>query len=124
MNRPKIVRLYGEADSFDIEFTHKGGTIWTAKVPPDTDDGVYSVELTAVNELGETAYWTGELYMCGGVCHMEIKRSNFIFWFAPLSVVNIQSRCTSLSLAEEKTQLNILGGVTNLIVRKGCLHDM
>lgn len=105
MNRPKIVRLYGRAGSFDIEFTHKGGTIWTAKVPPDTDDGVYSVELTAVNELGETAYWTGELYMCGGVCHMEIMKNDYVFWFAPLTNVEISSE------------------TSNIYIRKGCPHD-
>lgn len=96
MSRPKIVRLYGKADNLDIEFTHKGGTTWTCAVPPDFDDGIYAVELTAINEHGEIAYWTGELYMCSGACHIEIMKTDFVFWFAP---------------------------TTKISIRKGCLHD-
>lgn len=105
MNRPKIIRLYGKADSFDLEFTHQGGTTWTCEVPPDTDDGMYAVELTAVNEYGEATYWTGELYMCGSVCHMKIMKDDFIFWFAPLTSVEFSSETSSI------------------YIRKGCPHD-
>ena len=105
MSKPKIIRLYGRADTFDLEFVHEGGTTWRCAVPPDTDDGVYSVELTAVNELGETAYWTGELYMCGGVCHMEIFKPDYMFWFAPLTSVEFSSETSSIYIG------------------KGCPHD-
>lgn len=104
MDRPKIVRLYGRADNFELEFSHQGGTTWTCTVPPDTDDGIYAVELTAVNEYGESAYWTGELYMCKGVCHIEIMKNDFTFWFSPLSVLAVSS------------------SVTEIAVRKGCVH--
>lgn len=105
MERPKIVRLFGRADSFDIEFAHKGGITWGCTVPPDTGDGVYSVELTAVNELGETAFWTGELFMCGGACCMKIMRNDYVFWFAPQTVLDFSSE------------------ITSLMVKKRCLHD-
>lgn len=105
MSRPKIIRLYGRADLFDIEFTHQSGTTWTCEVPLDTEDGIYAVELTAVNEYGETAYWTGELYMCSGICHVKIAKNDFVFWFAPLANVEISSDTSSI------------------YIRKGCPHD-
>lgn len=88
--RPQIIRVWGKADSFDIEFTRVGGTRWEASVPPDTNDGQYAVEIWAVNEFSEIAHWTGELYMCNGVCHLKfskqpyqmwIKKKNYIFSF-------------------------------------------
>lgn len=105
MKKPKIVRLYGKADNLDIEFTYVGGTTWTCEVPPDMDDGVYAVELTAVNEYGEATYWTGELYMCGGVCHMEIKKNDYFFWFSPL------------------TSIEILSDISTIYIKKGCSYD-
>ncbi len=70
----KVIRLFGKADSFDIEFSRKGDK-WEVDIPPDMTDGVYAAQLTAVDELGETAYWVGELYMCSGVCHLKIDRA-------------------------------------------------
>ncbi len=69
----KVVRLFGKADNFNIEFSRKG-RVWKTDIPPDMTDGVYAVQLTAVDELGETAYWVGELFMCSGVCHLKIDR--------------------------------------------------
>lgn len=104
MSRPQIVRLYGHADLFDIEFTHAAGDTWTCEVPPDTADGVYAVELWAVNELGFTAYWTGELYMTNGVCHLVIHKPRYqirikqpdrcICVKQPKHFIRIKPRCT------------------------------
>ena len=69
----KVVRLFGKADNFNIEFSREG-RVWKIDIPPDMTDGVYAVQLTAVDELGETAYWVGELFMCSGVCHLKIER--------------------------------------------------
>ena len=69
----RVIRLYGKADSFDIEFSRKGEK-WEVDIPPDLVDGVYAVQLTAVDELGETAYWVGELFMCSGVCCLRYMR--------------------------------------------------
>lgn len=66
----KVIRVFGKADSFDVEFTPKG-KVWEVDVPPDMTDGVYAVQLTAIDELGESAYWVGELYMSNGVCHFR-----------------------------------------------------
>lgn len=100
----RITRVWGKADSFYIEFTHAGGTRWKASVPPDRKDGVYAAEIWAVNEFGETAYWAGELFMCGGVCCIEIQQSGFQIWIQP-----------------RKHQLEFLDR-RQLIVRKGCCH--
>ncbi len=102
--RYKIARVWGKADSFDIEFKHLGGTRWKASVPPDYNDGVYAVEIWALNEFGETAYWAGELFMCDGVCCIEIQQSGFQIWIQP-----------------RKRQLELLDR-RQLIVRKGCCH--
>ncbi len=69
----RVIRLFGKADSFDIEFSRRGEK-WEVDIPPDMTDGVYAVQLTAVDGLGETAYWVGELFMCSGVCHLKIER--------------------------------------------------
>ena len=63
----KVIRVYGKADSYDIEFSPKGDK-WEVDIPPDMTDGVYACQLTAIDELGESAYWVGELYMVDGVC--------------------------------------------------------
>lgn len=68
----KVIRVYGKADSYDIEFSRVGDK-WEVDVPPDMTDGVYAVQLTAIDEVGEFAYWVGELYMVGGVCHLKIN---------------------------------------------------
>lgn len=71
----RVIRLFGKADSFDIEFSRKGEK-WTVDIPPDMTDGVYAVQLTAVDENGDTAYWVGELFMCSGICHLKIEKSD------------------------------------------------
>lgn len=50
-------------------------------MPPDTKDGVYAVELWAVNAIGEIGHWTGELYMCSGVCCVQIFVKPYQVWF-------------------------------------------
>jgi hypothetical protein len=72
----EIVRVYGRADSFDIELTRNGNK-WEVDVPPDLSDGVYAVQLTAVNDMGETAHWVGELFMVGGVCCLRLGDVKF-----------------------------------------------
>lgn len=72
----KIIRVFGKADSFDIELSDKGGH-WEVDVPPDLVDGVYAVRLTAINEFNEVSYWIGELFMCNGVCAIKFTESPY-----------------------------------------------
>lgn len=83
MSRPEIVRVWGHADDFDIEFDRGAEHIWKCSVPPDTEDGIYAVEIWARNEFGQTAYTTAELYMCDKVCHIKFNDEPFIFVFNP-----------------------------------------
>lgn len=68
----KVIRVFGRADSYDIEFTPKGDK-WVVDIPPDMTDGVYACQLTAIDSNGESAYWVGELYMVDGVCCLKIN---------------------------------------------------
>ena len=71
MAKAKIIRVFGKADDFDIELSRKGKK-WEVDIPPDMTDGVYAVQLTAIDVNGESAYWVGELYMTDGVCCFKI----------------------------------------------------
>lgn len=100
-----VERVWGRADNFDIEFTHKGGTRWEASVPPDTKDGQYACEIWAINEFGKIAYWTGELYMCSGVCCLKVSAKPY-------------------KITVQKKEFNFVFKKSGLIMifEKGCLH--
>lgn len=70
--KPEVVRVWGKADGLDIEFEKRGGK-WLCLVPPDTKDGQYACEINAYNAAGKTAFYAGILYMCSGVCHLQIN---------------------------------------------------
>ena len=61
--KSNIVKVVGRADSFDLIFNKCIDGLWAVTVPPDLSDGQYVCEIYATNESGETAYWTGMLYM-------------------------------------------------------------
>lgn len=94
MARPEIVRLYGRADSFDLEFEHVGGTRWKISVPPDTQDGVYAVDLTAINSVGMSTNWVGELFMVSGKPCFHMNMPDKMIWFVQPSIfMRIEKRC-------------------------------
>ena len=67
MNR--VVRVYGECDDWQVEFTNKAGNEWQCSVPADLTDGQYACQFYAVDEDGDIGYWCGVLYMSSGkVC--------------------------------------------------------
>lgn len=78
-----IKRVWGKADGLSLEFKYVGGEQWDATVPPDTKDGIYAVELWAINGIGELGHWTGELYMCSSVCCVRIFSKPYQIWFKP-----------------------------------------
>lgn len=78
-----VKRVWGKADDFSLEFNYVGGEQWEAAVPPDTSDGVYAVELWAINSVGELGHYVGELYMCSGVCCVRIFNKPYHIWFKP-----------------------------------------
>lgn len=97
----KVVKLTGTADNINLNFTQIGGTDgkhWTASVPPDTVDGWYAVSLTATDENGMQAHWTGGLYMFNGACHLTIDTKKFVFWYKPFTTLQIDSRIMRLKI--------------------------
>lgn len=76
----KVIRVFGKADSYDIEFTPNGGE-WIVDVPPDMTDGVYAVQLTAIDINAVHAYSVGELYMVKGICCFRIQETPYRAYF-------------------------------------------
>lgn len=94
-----ITRVWGKADTFDIEFTEKTDGKWCVNIPPDFTDGQYAVELYAQNSYGERVYWTGILYMHNGRACLHFNKKSCTLWLRPL-------QC-SLNLISRKTVLNL-----------------
>ncbi len=94
-----ITRVWGRADTFDIEFSERTDGKWYVNIPPDLTDGQYAVELYAQNSYGERAYWTGILYMHNGRACLHLNKTSCSLWFRPL-------RC-SLNLIKRKSVLNL-----------------
>ena len=78
-----VIRMFGKADSFDIEFTKTAESLWQCNVPPDLTDGQYATEIYAVTESGEFAYWTGILYMSRGKPSLVLKRCRYFIKCLP-----------------------------------------
>lgn len=122
MNKPKILRVWGKADSFDIEFNYESGTRWKCSVPPDTKDGQYAAEIWAINEFSELAYWTGELFMCNGVCCLRFDDSPYRIW--------VKTTATSIGKLVSDREVRFMNNtltirllpMTQIAVRKGCAH--
>lgn len=83
MSRPKIVRLHGTADNFEIEFSKGTDGLWRCSVPADLEDGQYAVQLYAINEQGAWTYWTGLLYMLQGMPCIHMKPPKYLVWCKP-----------------------------------------
>lgn len=67
--KPAILRVWGNADSYELQYTRGADGRWRASVPPDMGDGQYAVEIHALDEAGYEGCWTGILYMRQGrVC--------------------------------------------------------
>lgn len=78
----KVTRMYGTADSFDLEFQNIREGIWRVKAPADLSDGQYAVEIFADTTTGKTLHWTGMLYMSNGeprvVFHDDAPKLSFV----------------------------------------------
>lgn len=70
-----IVRVWGKADTFDLEFTQEADGKWAfAGLPPDLTDGQYAVEIHALNTEDAIATWVGILYMRRGKLSLNLKK--------------------------------------------------
>lgn len=98
----KVIRVFGKADSYDIEFTPKEGK-WEVDVPPDMTDGVYACQLVAIDENDVHAFRVGELYMVKGVCCLKLREIPYRIFFT--------SREHTITFREPKIKI---------LTRKGC----
>lgn len=92
MTKPEIIRVWGVADNFDLSFEKGQDGGWKSAVPPDLTDGQYATEIFAENEYGETAIWSGILYMHHGKVCLHLVQNKYTVWILPQK---------SLSLLEE-----------------------
>ena len=67
-----ITAVRGSADGHALVLTPAGGG-WRAILPPDLADGQYVVTLTATDEAGNVSDYRGVLYLCAGVCRLELR---------------------------------------------------
>ena len=58
-----VVSLTGMVDSIPVIFTRTEDDLWTTVVPPDLNDGMYIIELTAVDNAGNQTFYVGKLYV-------------------------------------------------------------
>ena len=56
-----VVSLTGMVDSIPVIFTRTEDDLWTTVVPPDLNDGMYIIELTAVDNAGNQTFYVGKL---------------------------------------------------------------
>ena len=89
----KIVRVWGKADSIDMELREKNGR-WIFSLPPDLVDGQYAVQLFAVNESDMLGTWTGILYILNGLCSLSIKEEKYKLWLCPeRTEIQLEKEC-------------------------------
>ena len=77
-----ITAVRGSADGHALVLTPTGSG-WRAILPPDLADGQYVVTLTATDEAGNSTDYRGVLYLCAGICRLELRQE--MAAFLPLS---------------------------------------
>lgn len=116
----KIIRLWGTADNFDIEFDRDTVTgLWETQIPADLEDGHYVVELFAMNEYGETGYWTGVLFMLQGRPHIHIQPPRYVIWCRSESSIEMLPHTWSIS-EQKKSSVNLLPPNLSISLIKRC----
>lgn len=68
-----ITAVHGSADGHALVLTPTGGG-WRATLPPDLADGQYVMTLTADDEAGNSTDYRGVLYLCAGICKLELRQ--------------------------------------------------
>lgn len=78
-----VVRVYGVADQFDLEFTYTDNNRWVVSIPTDTSDGIYACEIYAEDAAGGMDVWTGVLYVHNGSAHLKfVGKGKAVQFFA------------------------------------------
>lgn len=101
-----VTRVWGRADSYELVFS-PSGAYWQASVPADMQDGQYAVELYCVDDGGNTAYWTGMLYLNKSeLVKVRIVEDKLKLWMVADIEVEL-SRDQHIWLQEERIQLTM-----------------
>lgn len=80
-----IVRVWGTADSYSMEFSRIGNTNrWAFKgLPIDLTDAQYAVSIWAESDAGDVGYYAGILYINHGSYVMRMIPQRFVLWRKP-----------------------------------------
>lgn len=104
-----VTRVWGKADSFELVFSHSGDSwrSWNASVPADLADGQYIVELYCEDDGGNTAYWTGILYLNKSEnVKVRIVADKFRLWLMNDMEITMQAEC-KVWMCEERINLTV-----------------
>lgn len=116
----EIIRLWGTADQFDIEFKKNNYTgRWDTTIPADLEDGHYVVELYAMNKFGEVGYWTGVLFMLQGRPHIHIQPPRYVIWSKPESSISLLPEIWSVSTKVE-SDISLMPSAWSISTVKRC----
>lgn len=116
-----IVRVWGTADQFDLEFYRTEGNQWAAPVITDFDDGQYAVQIFAQNEWGGIGVYTGMLYLCDGISCLHIFRTRFMPMILPpkLNVGDVGENIYA-TMFSDRLDVFLRDGLYNTILIKEC----
>ena len=104
MDKIEIVRMWGYADEYEIEFVKNIGGLWQTNVPPDLHDGQYAVEIHAMAADGYVCLWTGILYMNNGQHCLHIHDTKYNIWMhlPTTNIYHLSQRSTIDELEKDK----------------------
>lgn len=77
-----IATVRGSADEHELVLTSTGDG-WRATLPPNLADGQYVVTLTATDAAGNSTDYRGVLYLCAGICSLQLQREKTAFLLLP-----------------------------------------
>lgn len=80
-----ITAVHGRADGHELVLTPADNG-WQTTLPPNLADGQYVVTLTAADEAGNVSEYRGVLYLCAGICRLEMQREILKFLLLPDSL--------------------------------------
>ena len=116
-----IVRVWGTADQFDLEFYRTEGNQWAAPVVIDFDDGQYAVQIFAQNEWGGIGVYAGVLYLCDGASCLHIIRARFTPVILPpqFDVEDIKENIC-VTMRPDKSDVILRNDLLKIILVKEC----
>lgn len=121
MNFKDIVRVWGVADSFALNYKKGTDGLWRAQVPADLDDGTYAVDIFAENRIGKVAHWTGFLYMRQGAACMHLNNKLYVFWLG-VTAYNMHGGAVTQAVADVARYALHGGTSTEINYVRSCRH--